>query len=326
MTEETGVESLAPAPDFRYVGLEPGPRSRVGLWASATLGLATLGAGLVHGVTVRGVVLTAIAAVAGGLALRKVGGPHLGKAWSARGVPMGIVPWGILVEQDDQPRVLRWAAVEKVHVEMLHGRDQGTPTTLWSVVTITTNEGETLVGRAADAVSLDRLLAHLSAYAAEQGHVPSLDLDGERAGEGPLEPECEPLLAAARNWLDSAEATGRLDLPPAGYRSGGARAVSPRALEVLSDVLCDRRARSRDPRAFAVACAAELAARELADDIVALVQSPHPILSAVAKSAARKLGVATARAGSLDEVAPFLMEKDVEALRGWAGWDVAAPG
>ena len=325
MSEPAGVDSLAPAPDFRYVGLEPGPRSRGGLWASATLGFATLGAGLVHGVTVRGVILTGIAAVAGGLALRKVGGPHLGKAWNARAVPMAIVPWGILIEQDDQPRVLRWAAVDKVHVEMLHGRDQGTPTTLWSVVTVATREGETLVGRAAGAVSLDRLLAHLGAYAAEQSHVPSLDLDGERAGEGPLEPECEPLLAAAKNWLGSAEATGHLGLEPGGYRTGGARAASPRAIEVLADVLRDRRDRTTDPRAFAVACAAELAAHELADDIVALVQSPHPILSAIAKSAARKLGVATARAGALDEVAPFLMERDVETLRAWAGWEPPPP-
>ncbi len=256
MTEEPGVDSLAPAPDFRYVGLEPGPRKRVGLWASATLGVATLGAGLLHGVTLRGVVLTTIAAAAGALALRRVGGPHLGKVWNAHAVPMGIVPWGIVVEAEDHPRVLRWAAVDKVHVEMLHGRDQGTPTTLWSVVTVATKKGETLVGRAAGAVSLDRLLAHLEAYAAEQAHVPSLDLAGERAGEGPLEPECEPLLAAARHWLASADATSRLDLAPSGYRSGGAWAASPRALDVLGDVLRDRSDRPSDPRAFAVVCAA----------------------------------------------------------------------
>src|SRR5512140_177884 len=118
MSEAAGVDSLAPAPDFRYVGLEPGPRSRVGLWASATLGVATLGAGLLHGVTARGVVLTAIAAVAGGLALRRVGGPHLSRRWNARAVPMAIVPWGVLVEPDDEPRVLRWAAIEKVQLEM----------------------------------------------------------------------------------------------------------------------------------------------------------------------------------------------------------------
>ena len=59
MAADVTLPSLAPAPDFRYVGLDPGPRSRIGLWASATLGAATLGAGLLHGITLRGVVLTA---------------------------------------------------------------------------------------------------------------------------------------------------------------------------------------------------------------------------------------------------------------------------
>ena len=140
MTADVTLPSLAPAPDFRYVGLDPGPRSRIGLWASATLGAATLGAGLLHGITLRGVVLTGIAAVAGALALRRVGGPHLAKRWKAHPVPMAIVPWGIMVEPDGEPRVLRWAAIKGVQVEMLHGRDQGTPTTLWSVVTVETQK------------------------------------------------------------------------------------------------------------------------------------------------------------------------------------------
>ena len=317
MTAEVATDNLAPAPDFRYVGLEPGPRSQVGLWTSATLGAATLGAGLWHGATVRGVLLTAIAAVAGGLAFRRVGGPHLAKKWKANPVSMGIVPWGILLDSEGEPRVLRWPAIKRVQVEMLHGRDQGTPTTLWSVVTVETEKGELFVGRAAGAVSLDRLLALLEPYAKEQGHVVSLDLDGQKEGEGPLEPDGEPLLAAARVWLDSAEASSRLDLPPSGYRSAGARAASERAVEVLRDVLRDRRERRVDPRAFAAACAAELSAKDLADDLVPLVQSPHPMIAAVAKCAAQRLGVATARAGSLEEVAPFLMDQDVETLRAW---------
>jgi hypothetical protein len=51
---------------------------------------------------------------------------------------------------------------------------------------------------------------------------------------------------------------------------------------------------------------------------VALVQSPHPIIAAVAKAAAKKLGAATAKTGALDEVAPFLSERDCEVLSAWA--------
>jgi hypothetical protein len=317
--EEASARGLAPAPDFRYVGLDPGPRSRIGLWTSATVGVATFGAGLLHGISVRGVLLTAIGALAGALAFRRLGGPHLAKKWGGQPMAMAIVPWGVILEPGDDRRVLRWPAVTRVHVEMIHGRDAGTPTTLWSVVTVETQGNEKFVGRARGAVSLDRLMAHLDTYAEEQGHLVGLDLDGQRAGEGPVEPDCEPLLGAVREWLDSADASGRLDLPPSGYRGTSARATSVRAVDVLREVLRDRGEKKVDPRAFAAACAAELHASELADDLVPLVQSPHPLIAAVARVAAKKLGVATARSGALEEVAPFLIEQDVETLLRWAG-------
>ena len=197
MTEDSpdSVVALAPAPDFRYVGLEPGPRARVGLWASLLGATATLGAGLYHGVTARGLILTAIATAAGALALRRVGGPPAG-TWGATAVSMAIVPWGILVDPDGRSsagsrrghvaglaRVLRWAAIQSVRVEMLYGRDEGTPTTLWSVGTVQAR-GAHLAGRANGAVQLDRLLVHLEAYAREQAHRIALDLDGETPGEG----------------------------------------------------------------------------------------------------------------------------------------------
>jgi hypothetical protein len=317
-SEEPSRPSLAPAPDFRYVGLDPGPRSRVGLWASATFGAASFGAGLLHGISIRGVLLTAVGALAGALALRRIGGPVLAKKWGGQPMAMAIVPWGVILDPEGDRRVLRWPAVGGVHVEMIHGRDQGTPTTLWSVVTVQSQSGEKFVGRARGAVPLDRLMAHLEAYAEEQGRRIALDLDGDRAGEGPVEPDCEPLLGAARGWLDSADASGRLDLPPSGYRGTSARATSAKAVEVLRDVLCNRAERAIDARAFAAACAAELHAGELADDLVPLVQSPHPLVAAVARVAAKKLGVATARTGALDEVEPFLLEEDAETLRRWA--------
>jgi hypothetical protein len=324
MSADAAAPMLAPAPDFRYVGLEPGPRSRAGFWASTTVGAATLGAGLWHGATASGVALTLLAAFTGAVAVRRLGGPSLAKRWGGLPLSMGIVPWGIILEPDGSSRVLRWAAVERVHVEALYGRDEGTPTTSWSVVTVTTRGGvrgearERLVGRSNGGVPLDRLMAHLEAYAMEQAHVVALDLDGATEGEGPLEPEVEPLLSTARAWLASADGARRLDLRPGGYRSAAARVASEKALDVLGGALRDRRAKRCDPRAFAAVCAAELRATELADELVALVPSPHPLIAAAARAAARKLGVATARSGGLDEVAPFVMERDVVALRKWA--------
>ena len=86
---------------------------------------------------------------------------------------------------------------------------------------------------------------------------------------------------------------------------------------MLRAVLRDRTERLVDPRPFAAVVAAEIHAVPLADELVALVQSPHPVVAAVAKVAASKLGVSIARVGALDEVEPFLLPRDVEALAAW---------
>lgn len=336
--------SLAPAPDFRYVGLEPGPRqnAQAGLWASFVAAGTTLGAGVFIELGAKGAVLAMLGAAAGALLVRRVrtrvGGPRVagrdavGRDVAARAraaiggagalvrrdaVAMAIVPWGILVQPDLAPRILRWAAVRSVQVEMIHGRDGGTPSTLWSVVTIDTDH-ERLAGRAPGAVAIERLIAYVDAYAEEQAHAVALDLDGRRGAEGPYEPVIEPLLSAARAAIagvgpDSA----RLCLPAGGYRRA-IEVASPETFAVLRAVLADRAPRSPDPRALAAVLAAELGARSLAPDLVSLVQSPHPVVAAVAKAAASKLGVGASKVGAVAEVAPFLHDLDVEALAAWA--------
>jgi hypothetical protein len=61
--------------------------------------------------------------------------------------------------------------------------------------------------------------------------------------------------------------------------------------------------------------AAELKATELVDELIALVDSPHPLVASVAKAAALRLGAPTSRVGSLDEVEAFLAPADLDALR-----------
>jgi hypothetical protein len=99
--------------------------------------------------------------------------------------------------------------------------------------------------------------------------------------------------------------------------SASVNAASPRAIDVLRRVLRDRTSKSADPRAYAAVIAAELKAVDLAPELVTLTQCPHPIVAAVAKQAARKLGVARARTGTLDEIAPFLHDGDRARLDAW---------
>lgn len=309
------MEQLAPVPDFRYVGLLPGAQSRGEVWAAAVIGAVTstcAAAGCVMGA--RAVAVGALALGVGALASLRA--QRSGAVVS--GPCVAIVPWGVLVDDQDQPRALRWAAVRRVHVETAYGRDEATSTTRSSLVTIET-ERETFAGRAFGAVAIERLLAHLDAYAEEQAHAIALDLDGQRRGEGPLEPDCEVLIAAAHEYIESAPGSSRLDLPGMGYRTSFARASTDRTVAELRAVLRDRRPRDVDPRPFAGVVAAELGAVELIDDLLALAQSPHPLVAAVAKQAARKLGAPTARTGTLSEVSPFLLVDDARSLAAWAG-------
>jgi hypothetical protein len=323
------LASLAPAPDFRYVGLEPGPHARAGLWASFAAAGTTLGAGVLCEIGLKGALIAALGAAAGAVILRRVGGPNVAaRAKAAIGgagalvrreaVAMAIVPWGILVQPDLAPRILRWAAVKNVQVEMVHAQNGGTPSTLWSVVTIETDH-ERLAGRAAGAVAIERLIAYVDAYAEEQAQAVALDLDGRLAADGLFEPVVEPLLSAARAAIaGGGPDSSRLCLPAGGYRRA-IEGATPETSAVLRAVLSDRAPRSPDPRAFAAVLAAELGAKPLAADLVALVQSPHPVLAAVAKAAAHKLGVGASKVGAVSEVAPFLNERDVDALAAWAG-------
>jgi hypothetical protein len=308
---------LAPSPDFRYVGLSPRANSRVGVRAGA-LGLgAVLGASLYGGMdALRTVTLTSVALLAAA-AVRRV--QKLRVAAGEASLPtLAIVPWGVLVESTERSSALHWAGIDRVRADVTYGRDLGTPTARQSLVTIETSQ-EHLVGRVPGAVSLERLFVHLPAYTREASHVVALDLDGQSATDGPSEPTCEPLISAARAYVASGSASSRLDLPVSGYRWNGANEGSPRAVEVLRSVLCDRTAREIDPRPFAAVVAAEIRATVLIDELVDLVQSPHPVVAAVAKVAACKLGGSIARVGALEEVEPFLMKRDAEALASWRG-------
>lgn len=304
------VLSLAPVPDFRYVGLEPssGVRAR-------RLGIAFTSFGLGVGVTVamtsiepRHALVAGILAGLGSAYALRGAGPSVP---AAGGVRMRIVPWGVLVDEEDSPRILRWAGVRRVHVAPSARRH--------SRVVVET-ERERFVGESLGAVRLERLVEHLDAYALEQSRPLALDLSGDLDGRAleAHEPCCEALLEAARGWLETADAVAALDLPPAGYRRSSVRSAGAHAVEVLRRVLRDRTPRQADPRAFAAAVAAEVRAVDVVPELVALTQCPHPIVAAVAKQAARKLGAPRSKTGALDEVAPFLHEGDRTHLDAWA--------
>lgn len=217
----------APPPDFRLVGVEPGPSIGRARGIKLGVGLSVFVVGVLAAwrldwVTVAFSLLISASAV---LIAHRSLGPVLesDRLSEAR---MSIVPWGVLVHAEPEPRVLRWAAVRELHVDCIHEMDNATPSTRWSVVKIRT-ERETLGGRAPGDVALERLEANVERYAEEAARPVALDLDGATGAEELFEPVFERLLSEARWLLSTGELEERLALAPRSYLTPAA-SLAPR--------------------------------------------------------------------------------------------------
>ncbi len=306
--------------DFRYVGLFPGP-SRRAIWlrsagaSAGAIGLVLASTGLERG---------AWAAAAGGVAglVASCLGGLRASALVRGGVStaMAIVPWGVLVRPDhDDERVLRWPGVRGVSVKVVYARDpEGMAVTTWSVVTVTTAR-ERLIGRASGSVGLERLMAHLDAYADESSRPLALDLFGDDPpAQASTEPSASLLAARARELVGSARGSEALGLRAPGYRALSSRRAGEGTVAVLRQALkAETSARGADLRALAAFVAAEARATGLLPELSRLVTSSHPLVAAAAKVCALRLGAEPTRVGSLGEVAPFLLHDDLVALEGW---------
>jgi hypothetical protein len=296
----------------------PGTPSAAFALATGTIGLGSLGIALWsgghHPISLG---LTLLGGSLGALVLARAA-PHPRRG--AREVAMAIVPWGVLVEPDTDPRVLHWPAVRRIAVQVSHSMHGGTPAVVSSVVTVET-EREILAGQTPGPAGLEGLTVHLDAYAVEAARPVALDLEGfEAAGDGATNPVMADLLRRAEDLCGTARGAAELGLPPGGYRTIAEPAATPETIALLHGILTSgtEAAPPADPRPLAAIVAARLSARELCPDLLRLVSSPHPVVAAVAKAAALRLGAARNRAGAIDEVAAFLFEEDYDRIARWA--------
>lgn len=304
----------APPPDFRYVGLEP---SRPALLPKVMLGGASVGTGaalLLAGADASAAVLASALAASGcWLAAGK-----RRRSSGAGEVPFAVVPWGVLAYPAEGLRVLRWSAVRQVRVDVVFAKDSATPITRFSRVTIQTDR-ELYTGRAPGLVSLERLEAHLDRYTHEAAREASSDLDGQELLDHAYEPNVERLLLCARSFLRSKQAGERLGVTVTSYRSNLGSAVDRvRAEQALAEVLDSSLSLPLDPRPLALVLCAELELTGSLGRVCALTTSPHPLVAALARAAALRLGAEPKRVGAIEELAEFLPVEDVERLREWA--------
>ena len=168
--------------------------------AGGTLGIAAVGVGLwSSGHEPLSLALTL--GVSAALTVAFARSERLPARRGVREVPMAIVPWGVVVTPDTEPRVLRWAAIRKVGVDVTHTLRGGTPAVTASLVTVHTDR-EVLAGRTAGSVDLERLMVDLESYAEEASRPVALDLEGiEPASDGATEAVAGLLMRAARELV-----------------------------------------------------------------------------------------------------------------------------
>lgn len=237
---------------------------------------------------------------------------------NVREVQMVIVPWGIVVDPNDAPRILRWPAIREVIVEAKHALSGGTPSTISSFVTIKT-EHDALLGHAMGSVGLESLVANWSAYAEEASRPPSVDLEGmEPLEESEAMPSIATFLRRAEELCVSSQGAAHLSLLPGGYRAHSTSAYTPETILILRRSLRGQVGGDSDPRVMASILAGLLGVQDVLPELVRLSGSPHPMVAAVARAAALRLGVMPAKVGRVEEIAEFLFEEDLEGLRGFA--------
>lgn len=300
------METLAPLPGFRYVWLTPerGKRPALAPWLAFAFG--TAGA------------VASVADVTGSSALLAAGAVSCGVSfWRRRLVPnadrVALVPWGVLVETDATLRALLWASVAGVEWAPVGSSSGGLSSISHSHIRIETRLGS-YSGRSLGEAPLGGLGANLAAYTEEQAHPLALDLDDDGRVTAPGEPACETVCRAARALSGTAQLRAYLGVDSIDYRGQRGRIVSSEGIAKLRRILRDRVVRLPDRRGLVCALIGELKLTALLEDLFWLVSCPNPTIAALAKHAALRAGGSLARAGGLDEIAPFLHGGDVEFL------------
>lgn len=306
---------------FRYVKLSPGP-SIVGIALST--GTAVSVGAVIAGVTGFSTVGMAIAVFAGattGMLLGRRGGRLLPRTGFTP-TSMALVPWGVLIEPDENDgaaRVLRWAALKRIHVRHVHSRDaHGTPITERSVVTVET-EQTTFIGSSTGAISIENLEAFLDRYIEQSSRPVALDLSGETPlASSPFEACAPALLQRMLRLIETVEGIEELSLISDDFRSSGAYLPTEATTTTITDVLSSSPTGEADPRALGALIAGELGQRGCLSRLLLLATDVHPMVALCARAAALKLGEEPTRCGALDELSHFVQAQDVECLRDWA--------
>jgi hypothetical protein len=241
------------------------------------------------------------------------------------------VPWGIVIDPDGDPTPVPWSRMRHVSFTLtqpdrnrllassFYGieRDRRDDAPARALLVFETDVGAVqAAGEDGEWIAELRSLVPRVAKAAERW--PAGDLYGTAFLEVNDLPVSLALFRHAEAILASADGRASLGLPEQGdYRTTHSRVAGPETLDVLRRALW--KGEGLDPGPLAAVLAAELGIAELLPDLLRLILSPSPLLAAVAKASAMRLGASLVVAGSFDEVERFLPADVMAELRSWAG-------
>lgn len=301
-----------PWPDLRhvrYVVLSPhppgSPNSDLPLTGrvvrNAIVGASAFGSIALHlGHPLLGLLLGGAVGAASGL-LRFGGPPGRGFA---------LVPWGILLDREEQVTAIRWSGVHALDVRYRATRD-GTVRTRVEVESVRGS----FVGWASDAVDFGALAGNLQDVAAASSRPIAVDLEGSGLAQDG-EPFVERVLDAARRMV-MLDGGVRFGLEPRSYRDahgptseGSHTARTLRALGISSSG-------GGDPWALIAAIAGELRLTAFLPELSRLANAPHPGVAALARAAVGRLHRGERDDDDHDALSWFVQPDELARLRAW---------
>ncbi len=311
------MRDLAPA-ELRYQSLDAGPGKLPWVVGGVTGGVA-LGGVVGTSIALGFPVFAAFGPVVGAVAALFAGfltGPFERGLDSLVAVPVAVVPWGIVIDPDKVPEPIPWSEIKALSHRIVTSNsrhDKHAPRRALFLF----NLGDRRIQAVADEgpwVTAIHTFRPKLAVSASRSFAPDL------AGTSEIDRQGLPLSLAlvrrAQALLDSPEAGTLLGLEGGGYRTTSSRIAGERTRQILHAAFWDSHS-PHDPGPLAVILAGELRVTSLLPHLLELILAPSPLLAAVARAAAVRLGATLISAGSLDEIRDFLPEADIAELRNW---------
>lgn len=311
------MREIAPAV-LRYQLLDAGPGKKpwIAAGVSGVLGTAaTIGGAVSSGQIELALLSPFIGGFLGAIAALSTG--PIEPLKNLHAVPVGIVPWGLILDPNRAPEPVAWSQIEAIrHSFVSRDRRDDSQARKLAIVTFVLRDERRIQASAEEGdwlVFLTELYEKLAAAAAAP---PAGDIEGKTQLQTGDLPVTLALLRRADDLLESAEGRNALSLETGGYRTTSIRAAGEETRRTLLAAMLNGEARF-DPGPLAVILAAKLHATPLLSRVLELILSPSPLLAAVSRAAAVNLGASLMTAGSLDETRQFVADEERAELASW---------